>query len=354
MPHRTAALTLEMLALFLAGTSCTGEPYPSTMNSTGTATQRASVNDWRLFNVADVNDDNLADVHWFSPSRNQLALWLMQGAHVLAPGRPIPGPPGGGWVAVTSTDFNRDGLSDVIWTNAGRGTAAIWLLNGVRLLAPGPEIQGPLGKGWVVGSAGDTNGDGMGDIVWHNATTQQAAVWLMNGARVLAPGPLLSAPPGVGWQEINVADFNRDGLSDVLWETPHSNTLQVWLMDGAHILARGPDVPGPPGTGWTAITSADFNRDGMSDVIWTHAERGTMRVWLMQGARLLAAGPEIAGPPGEGWAIAYAADTNGDGMADAVWQKAGTSRFAVWLMNGAQLLAPGPVLAGPGELEEEP
>ncbi|MFT3765289.1 MAG: hypothetical protein QM820_07210 [Minicystis sp.] len=37
-------------------------------------------------------------------------------------------------------------------------------------------------------------------------------------------------------------------------------------------------------------------------------------------------------------------------MADAIWQKAGTSQFAVWLMNGAELLAPGPVLAGPDEI----
>ncbi|APR79928.1 Hypothetical protein A7982_05275 [Minicystis rosea] len=321
------------------------------MSSTGTAGQPESINDWKLFNVGDVNDDNLADVHWWSRSRNQLALWLMNGTHVLAPGRPIPGPPGEGWIAVSSADFNRDGFSDVIWTNEKRGSAAIWLLRGARLLAPGPEIPGPPGEGWLVGNANDTNGDGLGDIVWHNAQKQRAAVWLMNGARLLARGPELPAPPGTGWLETNVADTNGDGLSDVLWETPDSNTLQVWLMNGAHILAAGPSIPGPPGEGWTAITSADFNRDGMSDVIWTNAKRGTMAVWLMSGAHLLAAGPEIPGPSGEGWAIAYAGDTNGDGMADAVWQKEGTSQFAVWLMNGAKLLAAGPVLAGPGELE---
>ncbi|MFT3765290.1 MAG: VCBS repeat-containing protein [Minicystis sp.] len=233
----------------------------------GTARARQSAGDWKIFNVADTNDDGLADLHWISLSTNQMAVWLMHGAHVLAPGRAIPGPPGTGWTAVTTADFNRDGFNDVIWTNTERDTAAVWLLSGTHLLAPGPEIAGPPGHGWVVGNAGDTNGDGMGDAVWYDSTTSRAAVWLMNGARLLAPGPPIPAPPGTGWQLTNVADANGDNLADIFWSNPDTNTMAVWLLNGAQLLAPGPEIPGPPGEGWIAITAADFNRDGMSDMI---------------------------------------------------------------------------------------
>ncbi|APR82578.1 Hypothetical protein A7982_07927 [Minicystis rosea] len=49
--------------------------------------------------------------------------------------------PSKGWTAVTTTDFNRDGLNDMIWTNAERVTGAVWLLNGTQLLAPGLALD---------------------------------------------------------------------------------------------------------------------------------------------------------------------------------------------------------------------
>jgi hypothetical protein len=215
------------------------------------------------------------------------------------------------------------------------------------LLAAGPEIQRPPGEGWIVGNAADTNADGLADAVWYNATTNRAAVFLMNGAQLLAAGPEMPGPPGEGWHVTNVTDTNADNRADIVWDNPKRTTMAVWLLDGTRLLAAGPEIPGPTGEGWSAITAADFNRDGFSDVIWTNESRATMAVWLLRGTQLLAAGPEISGPPGSGWAIAYAGDTNADGLADAVWQKTGTTQFAVWLMNGAQLGAEGPVLSGP-------
>lgn len=300
----------------------------------------------RLFNVADTNSDHLSDTLWVGTSPNRLVVCLMRGTRVIACGPDIAGPPGEGWDTATAADFNRDGYNDVIWTNARRGTMAVWLLRGAQLLAAGPEIPGPPGEGWSVANASDTNYDGMADAVWYNATTNRTAVFLMNGTQLLAPGPEMPGPPGDGWHVTNVADTNADGRADIIWDNPKTNVTAVWLLDGTRLLAAGDEIPGPPGEGWTAVTAADFNRDGYSDVIWSSA-RGTMAVWLLRGTQLLAAGPEISGPPGEGWAVAYAGDTNGDELADAVWQKSRTTQFAVYLMNGARLQAEGPVAEGP-------
>jgi hypothetical protein len=309
--------------------------------------------DWQLFNIADTNGDGLGDALWFSGSANLIEVYLMNGVHVLAAGPPIPGPPGDGWKPVTAADFNGDGLADVIWTNPDHGTMAVWLMNGAHLLAPGPVLPGPPGGGWAVTAAGDTNGDGLADAAWQNDETDQISVWLMNATRVLARGPTLLGPTDTDHVLDDLADTNGDGLNDVIWGHPEAGTLEVWLMDGVHVLAQKRGIPAPSGAGWRAVIVTDANGDGLSDVLSYNAERGSMIVSLLNGAHLLAQGPEIAGP-GEGWSLVYAGDTNGDGLPDAAWQKTGTRLFTVWLMNGARVLAPGPVLLGPGEIAPAP
>ncbi|MFT3775172.1 MAG: VCBS repeat-containing protein [Minicystis sp.] len=331
-----------VFATVLAGTNCAGAPC----ETTGTAVERTAVNDWVIFNMADANADGMFDLFWFSRSANQLEVWLMNGAHVLAPGHPIPGPPGTGWEPVVAVDFNGDGLADVVWTNAERGTMTVYLMNGVDLLAPGPEIQGPPGAGWAVGAAGDTNGDGLADVAWYNRAERRFSVWLMNGVHVLAPGPVLLGPQHQPHLLVDLGDTNLDGMTDSIWDDRKTHTLEVWLLSGAHVLTYGPHLPAPPGEGWMAIAIADFNRDGLEDVVWMNADRRTMLVWLLNGARLLAGGPEIEGP-GAGWTLDVANDTNGDGMADVVWRRDGTSVFSVWLMDGAHVLARGPEIPGP-------
>jgi hypothetical protein len=172
-----------------------------------------------------------------------------------------------------------------------------------------------------------------------------------------APGP---APPslgaakerlnGSGWKILRSGDFNFDRMSDVLWNDPGTNTMAVWLMSGTHLLLPGPVIPGPIGAGWRVVKAADFNADGMADVIWSNSGSGSAAVWLMSGTQLLLPGPVIPGPIGAGWSVAYAADFNADGMSDAIWQNTTTNRMAVWLMGGTNLLLPGPEIPGPADI----
>jgi len=49
-----------------------------------------------------------------------------------------------------------------------------------------------------------------------------------------------------------------------------------------------------------------------------------------------------------GWKIIQGTDFNRDGLGDVLWNEPATNRITVWLLNVAQILARGPVLAGPG------
>ncbi|WP_437713288.1 VCBS repeat-containing protein [Sorangium sp. So ce448] len=91
-------------------------------------------------------------------------------------------------------------------------------------------------------------------------------------------------------------DFNRDEMVDVLWEHPEKSLAAIWLMEGTQPVAPGPVIPGPLGQGWVARGARDFNRDGMADVLWENTEQSLIAVWLMNGTQLLAPGPVFLGP----------------------------------------------------------
>ncbi|WP_437757755.1 FG-GAP repeat domain-containing protein [Sorangium sp. So ce1389] len=313
--------------------------------SSGGAAPRSSGGGWKIVQAFDFNFDGMADVLWNDAERSLMAVWFMDGPLLLTQGPFIPGPPGGDWIA-RSSDFNFDGLGDVIWRHEGQNLMAVWLMHGGLLLAPGPILPGPSGQGWTA-RANDFDGDGISDVLWNHVERNLITVWSMEGSRLLAPGPFIPGPSGGRWAVGGVADFNADGMSDMVWNDAERNLMSVWLMNGPQPLAAGPVIPGPVGEGWTAIRASDFNADGNADVLWTNEEKGLMAVWLMRGTELLAPGPSIPGPAGEGWSARAAGDVNFDSMSDVIWQRDGASEMAVWLMEGSHLLARGPVIAGP-------
>jgi serralysin len=93
------------------------------------------------------------------------------------------------------------------------------------------------------------------------------------------------------------------------------------------------------------IGAADFNGDGKADILWQNAD-GTPAVWLTDGLNLIA-GSNVGFNPGAAWQIHGAADFNGDGKADIEWQNAdGTP--AVWLMDGFNVVSGSNVGTDPG------
>jgi hypothetical protein len=207
---------------------------------------------------------------------------------------------GGGWKVIGAGDYNFDGMADVLWNDPGKNTIAVWLMHGTQLLSPGPVIPGPFGDGWIPRKPADFNADGMRDVLWSNPGKGSMAAWLMNGTQLLLPGPEIPGPLGDGWSAVRAADFNFDGTADVLWSNPGKNAMAVWLMRGTQVLLPGAEIPGPSGAGWSLVHAADFNFDGMADAIWQNTTTNRMAVWLMSGTHLLLPGPEIPGPADSG------------------------------------------------------
>jgi hypothetical protein len=311
------------------------------------AEERLDASAWIVSDVSDFNADGLDDVLWDDVGHDKMAVWLLSGTGVLQRGAPIPGPPGASWSAAWGNDFNADGHADVRWYNYLDGRSAIWLMNATQLLLPGPAFPGP-GTAWTRVTSTDFNFDGMADLLWRNTTTGAIQVWLMNGTTPLFKGAPVAAPIGDGWIAANAGDFDFDGLRDVVWYNPTSQRTVITLMNATVQLAQGPVIPGPAGSGvWSLISTPDFNGDRLADLLWYNAVTQKMLIWLMAGATPLREGPEIPAPPGGDWSVAQSGDFNGDGMGDVVWENTVTHRFALWLMNGTDVLVKGPEMPEP-------
>ena len=79
-------------------------------------------------------------------------------------------------------DFNNDGRDDLLWRNAGSGQAAIWLMRSTSAIA---SAYLDAGADLMPIQVGDTNGDGKADILWRNTQSGATSLWLMNGIGVL-------------------------------------------------------------------------------------------------------------------------------------------------------------------------
>jgi hypothetical protein len=237
-----------------------------------------------------------------------------------------------------------------------RGARFGWLVL-VLAACSGERGESPVGRaaqadgatGWKIVTIADFNADGLGDVLWTHPSTGRIAVFLLRGTGLLEPGRAIPGPHGAAWAPVGSgADFNFDGMADVTWFNAGSSRAAVWLMRGTHLAEPGPEIPGPRGDGWVVPYVGDFNGDGMSDLIWYNDKSGLFTVWLMNGTHLVEAGPEIPGPSGGGWALPTLGDFNADGKFDIVWRNTSKNLISIWLMWGTQVLERGPEIPCPG------
>ena len=79
--------------------------------------------------------------------------------------------------------------------------------------------------------------------------------------------------------------------------------------------------------------AADFNGDGKSDLLWQNVTTGARYVWQMDGSAFIAS--HYLGAVATQWSIATTGDFNGDGVADIVWENSATGERFVWFMSGS-------------------
>jgi hypothetical protein len=216
-------------------------------------------------------------------------------------------------------DFDGDGHADLIVANSTQeyyngGTGDLSLLRGLGDGTFAPETRIPVSHHPGDVETGDFDGDGHADLV----------IGYYNGAAVLfghgdgtfgAEQPLAGGAPAMA----HVAHFNADGRADLLQSATISGALQVRALLGQ---ADGTFVAGPllP-SGNNVATAADFNGDGIEDVVATTLVSGcpstnTVRVYQGDGTGAFSqTGSFTTGVYNDGF---HPADLDGDGHVDLI------------------------------------
>jgi hypothetical protein len=251
---------------------------------------------WTTVLTGDFNGDGKADILWQNTSTSAVQIWTMNGT-AKASSATVSSVPGAGWSAVGTGDFNGDKNADILFQNGNQ--VEVWLMNGATQLAGSTVISGTGQSGFNVVATDDFNGDGSADILWQNSTTGQLDIWMMNGTTV-ASDTLLSANPGATWRAVTTGDFNGDGKSDILLQDSATGQAAVWLMDGVNQLAGSGNVSTNLGTGWKAVSSADYNGDGVSDILFRNPSNGAFTAWMMSGTTKTSGGV-LSANPGTAW-----------------------------------------------------
>ncbi|MGE3628479.1 MAG: integrin alpha [Sandaracinaceae bacterium] len=279
---------------------------------------------------------------------------------------------GDGAVVTGVGDVNGDGVDDILvgsGTSASTGDAAYIYFGhvGGPSTAPDVTILGPTGAtgGWslVASSAGDMNGDGLGDFaisaraasglsgqvfVFFGRTTWPAAAIDLSGGCV-ANVCVTGAEGGLLGYDLAAVDFDGDGLDDLAmgaWRVGSGSTGKVYILRGRMTFAPAaytvPSAAEPEGWvlnaaagtyafGASITTCGDLNGDVREDLlIGAPGNESTMvtgRLYRVDGVAYAGTGMlNVAGssatqlamgdPADFGNTVRCVGDHDGDGMRD--------------------------------------
>lgn len=182
----------------------------------------------------------------------------------------------------------------------------------------------------------DINADGHGDILWHNSFSGDLVTWYMTGSvptSAASIGPDLQV--GGGWQVVGLADFNGDGVSDLLWRNPISGGVVAWNLDTSGALIGAQSLPFGVSGDWRLVGTGDFNSDQKADILWSNAISGEMVTWYMGGTSDFSIiGSEVLGQVPIEWQMKGVGDFNNDNHDDLVWHHQGNGDIVIWYLNG--------------------
>jgi hypothetical protein len=245
-------------------------------------------------------------------------------------------------------DFDGNGHPDLVWQNSN-GTAVLWYMGGAdgSTNLSSTYLSGPE-PGWHIVAVADLDGNGHPDLIWQY-TDGSVVVWYMGGAggSTLLSYKYLSGPEP-GWRLAAVADLDGNGHPDLIWQYTDGSVV-VWYMggtDGSTLLSwkylSGPEP------GWLVKAAADLDGNGHPDLIWQYTD-GSLTGWYMGGTdgSTLLSWKYLSGPE-PGWLVVAAAELAGNGHPDLIWQYIDGS-VVVWYMGGTDgsTLLSSKYLAGP-------
>ncbi len=206
------------------------------------------------------------------------------------------------WDVQATGDLDGDGLGDLVWRYMQDGTpdtgvSYVWFSNGSGVSEVRKRGGAPLN--WTLLGARDLNYDGAADMVYISPDNQ-IRVLMATAGRSCANFSAGAIP--AGFTALRFADFSGNQRGDILIRNAATGEVRLLSLDAtalilppstanpndpnasctsttATVAVSSLNMPATPAT-WTFYASADFNGDGIADVVWRQPD-GTLTLWMM-------------------------------------------------------------------------
>jgi FG-GAP-like repeat len=245
--------------------------------------------------------------------------------------------------SVFSCDVNGDGHRDLIVP----APDSIRVLMGNGALGFGPAVSTPVGGLSILSSAsGDFDGDGQPDVElirmrfqsgWPTPIVERIRMKGSSDGTFAASAPIVTSYPS----DVESADLNRDGRSDLIVETYSGLNYQCYSGSIAAQLQQsdgslGPIVSGPrPAHESPPAVFTMLEGDAAPDRV--AALYGTIDVWRGDGSGGFEPEPGYSGFDGDSSVPFAVGDFDGDGHVDMA---GGDQNFGVRVLFGRDTVAP--------------
>jgi len=300
---------------------------------------------WQVKAVADFNGNGTPDLVYQNQSTGQVNVdyyggtggATFMGWACLSCGINITG-----WKLVGAEDMNADGIPDLIYQNTqtsqvnvdyygGSGGSSF---KGWNCLNCGAIVPGLLVR--TVAKFGDS---GEPDLIYQNTTTNEVTVYYysLGGAIFQGWACLSCGIDTTGWQLVGTGDFDGNGTPDLVYQNTQTGQVNVDYYSGATFIGYACLSCGINTTGWHVAAVADFNGDGVPDLVYQNTQTSQVNVDYYGGTggsaftgwACLSCGINVAG-----WKVKAAADFDGNGVPDLVYQNQSTNQVNVDYYQG--------------------
>lgn len=212
----------------------------------------------------------------------------------------------------------------VLWLLSGAAAAAETDLTSLPARADGPAPLAPTEPWCGITPA----------ILWQRTNGHVAIFHICEGA--VASERYLTVDPS--WRFQGAADFNFDGVADVVWRQANGD-LAIWYLDwkGDVIDQRLPGTK-EPASEWTIQGLGDFDADTRADILWRRAN-GQLAIWFKgeSAGEALPGYHNVPGPVDNSWRVEGVGLFSPNSTADILWRHT-SGQVAIWHMNGGTMV----------------
>jgi len=244
---------------------------------------------------------------------------------------------------LTSVPFSiaTTGAEELVWQNDSTRQVTANYYSGTTIV--GWAWLNSVGDpGWTLVAVADMNGDGVPDLIWQNDATRQVTVNYYGGAGgiTMTGWAWLNSAGNPGWTVVAAADMNGDGVPDLIWQNDASRqvTVNYYGGTGGATMIGWAWLNSAGNPGWTVVAAADMNGAGVPDLIWQNdaSRQVTVNYYGGTGGATMTGWNWLNAAGDAGWTVVGASDFNGNGTPDLVWQNNSTGQATVNYYGGAQ------------------